>query len=75
MEPPILSKNLNGFIVGDSVQFTYRGHEYKGLVQRVSRKTISILTTNNEEWRVSPGGLTLIFPLTQDDLEEDWPWF
>lgn len=44
-----------GFYVGCPIWFTdKRGHRHDGVVQRINAKTLSIITTTGQRWRVAP---------------------
>ena len=51
--------HLDRFEVGDQVSFPSEGHQIKGVVIRVNKKTVSI-KTNEGSWRIPPRFLTRI---------------
>ena len=42
------------FIIGDTVSFEYYGKEIIGTIKRLNQKTVTILSRDNKQWKVSP---------------------
>jgi len=50
---------MSRFNIGDRVGFQAPSGEWKsGIIQRLNKKTITILTDNGQHWNVSPGFLS-----------------
>ncbi len=49
---------MANFVIGDRVQFTDANHTiHTARVVKMNRKTISVVTSDNQQWNVSPGAL------------------
>ena len=49
------SQLMTGFNIGDTVSFVSKdGQSIKGMITKLNKKTVSIITTDNEKWNVSP---------------------
>jgi len=49
---------MANFVIGDRVQFTDASHTiHTARVVKMNRKTISVVTSDNQQWNVSPGAL------------------
>jgi len=52
---------MSRFNIGDRVGFQAPNGEWKdGVVQRLNKKTVTILTEKGHHWNVSPGFLSLV---------------
>ena len=56
---------MTRFNIGDKVGFqSPNGHWKNGIVQRLNKKTITILTDDGQNWNVSPGFLAPVRNVT-----------
>jgi hypothetical protein len=50
-------ESMLNFTVGEKVCFDYNGLVKTGTIIRLNRKTVSLVTEDNERWNVAPGML------------------
>ena len=47
-------KTMIDLNIGDAVFFDYYGEEIAGTIKRLNQKTVTLITSDGKEWKVSP---------------------
>ncbi len=52
---------LNSLCLGNQVRFQNKeGHTEFGIVTKINRKTVVVLTKDRKQWKISPGMLSIV---------------